>query len=165
MIPHTTKPEQKVEIYRIATEMSRAGLPALFVASIVEMASEYEGTFSLMELWAEEKNAKVREEIISDLQDEIDSHAERKRGIVRRPKISFDELEGIAAQIMKFKKELREKVDRWGGISKLAESTEIPQPSLSRFFNTPSMPRRITLYKIANAMKLSESDIRFPWAA
>ncbi len=165
MIPFTTKPEQKVEIYRIATEMSTAGLSAEFVSKVVDMASEYEGTFNLMELWSEEKSKKEREEIISDLQEEIDSHSETKKGPVRRPKISFDELEDIASQIMKFKKELREKVDRWGGVSKLADATGIPQPSLSRFFNSAAMPRRITLYKIANAMKLPEKEIKFPWAA
>ena len=165
MIPFTTKPEQKVEIYRIATEMSAAGLSAEFVSQVVEMASEYEGAFNLMELWSEEKEGKEREEIISDLQEEIDSYVERPHSIVQKPRISFDELEGIAAQVIKFKKELRKKVDQWGGISKLADATGIPQPSLSRFFNTPAIPRKITIYKIANALKLRESEINFPWAA
>jgi hypothetical protein len=32
--------------------------------------------------------------------------------------------------------------------------TGIPQPSLSRFFNSNAMPRRQTLIKIASAMKV-----------
>jgi len=39
-------------------------------------------------------------------------------------------------------------------LNKLAEITKIPRPSLSRFFNTPSFPRRSTLEKIAQALDL-----------
>ncbi|WP_407890448.1 helix-turn-helix domain-containing protein [Scytonema sp. NUACC26] len=48
---------------------------------------------------------------------------------------------------------------------KLSEKTGIPEPSLSRFFNSASMPHRTTLYKIANALKLTESQILSKWAA
>lgn len=64
---------------------------------------------------------------------------------------------------MDFKNRLRQAVDAWGGINKLARETSIPQPSLSRFFATASMPRRTTLYKIARALELSERDIATDW--
>lgn len=46
-----------------------------------------------------------------------------------------------------------------GGISKLAELTGIPQPSLSRFFNSNAMPRKATVLKIAKALNLDEIKI------
>jgi DNA-binding phage protein len=46
-----------------------------------------------------------------------------------------------------------------GGITKLAERTGIPQPSLSRFFNSVSMPRKSTLLKIAEALNLTQLEI------
>lgn len=50
-------------------------------------------------------------------------------------------------------------VDKNGGLKKLAELTEIPQPSLSRFFGSATMPRRTTLLKIARALNLSQIEI------
>jgi DNA-binding MurR/RpiR family transcriptional regulator len=54
-------------------------------------------------------------------------------------------------------------VDERGGIGKLAELTHMPQPSISRFFNTASIPRRATLNKFARALGLSEVQIETPW--
>ena len=69
----------------------------------------------------------------------------------------------VWARIRDFKERLRERVDRWGGINKLARETGIPQSSLSRMFASGSMPRRTTLYKIANAVGLDETAIAFDW--
>ena len=63
-----------------------------------------------------------------------------------------------------FKTKLRDVVDKNGGVSDVARLTGIPQPSLSRMLNSPSMPRRTTLYRIANALGLSEGDIVTDWA-
>ena len=43
-------------------------------------------------------------------------------------------------------------VDERGGISWLADQSKIPQPSLSRFFNTGSVPQRGTLLKLREAL-------------
>jgi DNA-binding phage protein len=51
-----------------------------------------------------------------------------------------------------------------GGISKLSELTGIPQPSLSRFFNSNAMPRRDTLLRIAKAMDLNGLRIDILWS-
>lgn len=77
----------------------------------------------------------------------------------------FDGLESIAKNIEGFKKGLRRLVDRNGGINELVKKTGIPQPSLSRFFSSQSMPRRTTLYKIADALGLSEDQIITDWVA
>lgn len=56
-------------------------------------------------------------------------------------------------------------MDNLEGVNKLASETGIPQPSLSSFLNSANMPRRATLYKIANALGLSEKEIITDWAA
>jgi len=165
MIPFTTSPEQKIRVYKIATKMAEAGLSVGFINDAVEMAEEYEGLHDLMVLWDEETDIYTQDETIADIQEEIDQHKELPRGIEQKPSISFDDLDRIANDIVDFKKSLRNEVDRWGGIAKLAEKTGIPQPSLSRFFNSASMPRRTTLYRIANALELTESKVLSKWAA
>ncbi|MEX1099389.1 MAG: helix-turn-helix transcriptional regulator, partial [Bacteriovoracaceae bacterium] len=77
----------------------------------------------------------------------------------------YSDLDLIAKNVTGFKAHLKTLVDQWGGVTKLAKATGIPQPSLSRFFNTGSMPRRTTLYKIADALNLSEKEIITDWAA
>jgi len=69
----------------------------------------------------------------------------------------------MAAEIKAFKDALRVRVDKWGGVAKLARATGIPQPSLSRFFRSVSIPRQTTIFKIMAAMDLSEKDITMPW--
>jgi DNA-binding phage protein len=78
--------------------------------------------------------------------------------------VRFDDLDQIAADVRKFKDSLRTLVDERGGIGKLAALTAIPQPSLSRFFNTSAMPRRTTLQKIARALGLSQIQIATEWS-
>ena len=167
MTQFTTTAEQRVELFEIAMEMKAGGLPARFIAAAVERAQEYEGTYDLMLLWRDVRDDpdadEEREQIVADLQELIDEHEDRPRGRREKPYIRFDDLELVANRVAAFKVELRKKVDAWGGISKLARETEIPQPSLSRFFATASMPRRTTLYKIARALGLSEGDIATDW--
>lgn len=165
MIPFTTSSEQKIRVYEIATKMAKVELSVEFITDAVAMAEECEGLHDLMVLWDEEIDIEIKDEILADIQEEIDRHKELPQGIQQKPYISFDDLDRIAKDIVEFKKYLRNEVDRWGGITKLAEKTGIPQPSLSRFFNSASMPRRTTLYKIANALELTESQILSKWAA
>ncbi len=160
-----TTPEQQIKVYEIATAMKAAGLASMFITDCVKHALEYEGTHDLMVLWAEASSQAERDEVIADLQDEVDMHLERPKKPTKRPYVRFDDLEGIAKNIEGFKKNLRRLVDRNGGISELAKKTGIPQPSLSRFFGSQSMPRRTTLYKIADALGLSEDQIITDWVA
>lgn len=163
MISFTTTSDQKVQLYEIATQMSAAGLAADFIAAAVKRAEEYEGTFELMALWRDETDPSEREETLADIQEAIDDGMERPNRIVERPYIHYNNLETVANKIRAFKAELRKMVDAWGGVMKLSAETGIPQPSLSRFFNSTSMPRRITLYRIAKAVGLSENDIATDW--
>lgn len=160
-----TSDEQKVRVYEIAAEMKKKGLPVKFICSSVEQALRYEGTHDLMVLWFEAENRKDRSEVLADLQDEIDNGDEMPKASFNKTYVKFDNLEVIAQDVLRFKKALRKIVDRQGGISKLAEKTGIPQPSLSRFFNSVSIPRRTTLYRIAAALNLDEKEILREWVA
>jgi DNA-binding phage protein len=61
------------------------------------------------------------------------------------------------------KARLRQIIDKHGGVSAVAKKSGIPQPSLSRMLGSASIPRRSTLYKIANALGLSEAEIVTEW--
>ncbi|MBI4821796.1 MAG: helix-turn-helix transcriptional regulator [Deltaproteobacteria bacterium] len=69
----------------------------------------------------------------------------------------------IPSQVLAHKQKLRDLIDRHGGVTQVARLCGIPQPSLSRMLNSASMPRRSTLYRIANALKVPESDVVGEW--
>jgi DNA-binding phage protein len=154
--------ERRVEAFGIGSTMKAQGLPSQFIARAVDLSEEFEGIFDLMRLWRDESDTGEREEIISDIQDLIDDCCQGSKA--QAAYIRFDDLDGIAADVRKFKDSLRALVDERGGIGKLAELTHMPQPSISRFFNSASMPRRVTLNKFARALNLSQVQIATPWA-
>ena len=166
MTLYRTTSEQQVRLYEIAAQMSKAGLTAPFIAAAVELACVSEGLYELFVLWEQLDGDPVeRAQVIADLQEAIDESEESAPRVVQRAKVSYDELDEIGKKVLAFKAKLRRKVDKWGGITKLAEVTGMPQPSLSRFFSSASMPRRTTLYKIARAMDLPDKEIVFDWVA
>lgn len=156
--------ENNLHVLDILHEMRRAGLESVFIRLLMENCQRYEGIRDLMQMWYEESDSNERDQIIADLQDSLDDIINAPQNPEERPYISFSDLENIKGDIKKFKRNLRDEVDRQGGISQLARKTGIPQPSLSRFFNSNSMPRRTTLYKIAKALNLSETAINFRWS-
>ncbi|MCC7403110.1 MAG: helix-turn-helix transcriptional regulator [Bdellovibrionales bacterium] len=160
------KAKELVRIFEIAVAMRAARLSPEFVVKSVRLALDYDGARELMLLWAQAPSAQDCEDVEADLQDEIDAHHSRsnlQRG--KRKVVRFDDVELIAKDIEGFKRHLRRIVDQQGGISALAHKTGIPQPSLSRFFNSVSVPRRVTLYKIARALGLRDDEIITNWVA
>ena len=112
-------------------------------------------------MWGEEDDPKERDEIIADIQELIvDCNQLGKKDL---PQIYFNDLDAVAQNIRVFKDSLLSEVDARGGITKLAEKTGIPQPSLSRFFNSNAMPHRVTLLKIAKALNLDAIPITNSW--
>ncbi len=158
--------ENDFHLLDIFNEMHHAGLESAFIFALMENCQKYEGIRDLMAIWFNESIPKERHKIIADLQDCLDDinntpyHSEKKQ----KPSLQTEDLNEIRKNVMQFKQYLREEVDRHGGISELARRTGIPQPSLSRFFSSSSMPRRTTLYKIAKALNLPESTIGFKWS-
>lgn len=160
-----TSPKQKIKLYEIATSMKASGVDDSFIANGVEIGLVYEGVFDLFELWAEEKDQNERNIILADIQDEIDEYKEQPKKPFKQPYITYDDLQDIAKNVESFKAHLKSKVDQWGGVTKLARETGMPQSSLSRFFTSSRMPRRSTLYKIAIAMRLPQREIITDWVA
>jgi DNA-binding phage protein len=152
----------RVESYAIGAEMKKVGLPDNFIVAAVTTANDFEGVFNLLKMWANESDPAERDAIVSDIQELIDDCAQPEK--VEGVYVRFDDLDRIASDVRKFKDSLRALVDERGGIGKLAELTTIPQPSLSRFFNTTAMPRRTTLNKIARALNLSQVQIATEWS-
>jgi DNA-binding phage protein len=155
-------PKQDVALFRIAQKMESAGLSADFISSAVKTALHYEGVADLIVLWANEDSRAERDEIIADIQDLINDC--KQASIEEYRFIKLNDLEQVKQHIREFKDELLKIVNEKGGISWLAKLTHIPQPSLSRFFNSNSMPRRQTLLTIADALKLDAIKINTPWA-
>lgn len=162
MCIHNDNPRD-LHVLDILNEMRRVGLESTFICSLMENCQRYEGIRDLMEMWFEETDPKERDKTIVDLQECLDDIEDLPQKPEERPFLGFDDLDVVRRNIAEFKKQLREEVDRHGGICELARRTGIPQPSLSRFFTSSSMPRRTTLYKIAKALNLPESAIGFKW--
>ena len=165
MTKYTTTPAQKVQVYQIAAKMKSAGLSDEFVSDAVALATEYEGAYDLMVLWSEESEQEAQGEIVADIQEEIDERLASPKRPTQKPYINLDDLDAIAANIVEFKAVLRVIVDKQGGISDLSRKSGIPQPSLSRFFSSASMPRRTTLYRIGLALGIDQGSIATKWAA
>jgi DNA-binding phage protein len=155
-------PDIKVEIVEIGHQMNQVGLPKEFIAAAVSTAFEFEGVYDLLKMWAADSDPIERDEVISDIQELIDDCSQQEK--VEEVYVRFDDLDGIAKNIRAFKDNLRAVVDQKGGIKHLSELTGIPQPSLSRFFNSATMPRRTTLHKIARALKLNQVQIATEWS-
>jgi DNA-binding phage protein len=152
----------QVEIVEIGHQMNQAGLPKEFIAAAVSTAFKFEGVYDLLKMWSTEDDTEEKNETISDIQELIDDCNQQEK--VESVYVRFDDLDGIAANIRSFKDNLRALVDQNGGVKRLSEITGIPQPSLSRFFNSATMPRRATLHKIARALKLSQVQIATEWS-
>jgi len=150
-----------VVLCEIAHQMKVVQLSDDFIAAAIKTALEYEGVADLLKLWGDETEEKERNEIIADIQDLIEDCQQKKQE--KFPRIRMNDLEAIANDIRAFKDSLLDVVNKKGGISHLAELSGIPQPSLSRFFNSTAMPRRTTLLKIAKALKLDAVEINTSW--
>lgn len=161
VVPLNENVKKQMHLYQIAIKMKKSALSEQFIVDAVRIASGSEGVFNLMQFWEDEKDKKERNEIVADIQDLIDDSSQK--GIVEKEYIRFNDLDSVARNIRAFKDSLLATVTERGGISQLAQLTGIPQPSLSRFFNTNTMPRRATLLKIAKALKLDKLKIEEKW--
>ena len=153
---------EQVKLFAIAVKMKKTGLADSFIVEAVRTALEFEGVADLMNLWMGEEDKKVRDEIVADIQEMIDECAPKEK--VEEIYVKFNDLDAIAKNIRAFKDSLLQMVVARGGISKLSELTGIPQPSLSRFFNSDAMPRRATVLKIAKALDLGEIKMDILWS-
>jgi DNA-binding phage protein len=164
MIPFKTTPEQTMRLAAIMVDMKAAGLQESFIVAAHEIARTDQGVFDLMALWQDAvADASERDEIVADIQESIDDYQEAPAAPEQRPYIRFDDLGNVTQSVQQYKAKLRQIIDRHGGVSAVAAKAGIPQPSLSRMLSSASMPRRSTLYRIANALDLPETEIATEW--
>lgn len=149
--------DAKIELMEIGLLMCKTGLSNKFVAAAVESAFKFEDIYYLMKLWIDEDDNAERKEIAQDIQYLVNDYVKNERS--KRVYIHFDDVTSITKNIKEFKNALRLKVEEAGGVVTLSKKTGIPQPSLSRFFNSTSIPHRVTLLKIAKALSLKQVEI------
>lgn len=156
--------EQQVDLFEVGLQMRNAGLPAKFVADAVDVGREYLGVYELMTMWAEIEDEKEREAVVADIQEMIDE-CRSEPGHREERYVEFTDLDAIAEDVRAFKDSLRLEVDkRCESLTELSDKTGMPVSSLSRFFNSASMPRRSTLLKIADALDMSAVEISTDWS-
>lgn len=164
MIPFKTTPEQVLNLAFIMVEMKKAGVAPRLIVDASELARNDQGVYDLMALWLDATNDPAeRDEIVADIQESIDDYRDAPSQPQQKPYIGYDKLGDVAKRVLAEKAKLRDLIDKYGGVSAVAQKSGIPQPSLSRMLNSPSIPRRSTLYKIANALGLPETDIVTEW--
>ena len=164
MIPFKTTPDQVLKLASIVVAMDKAGLDKTFIVAADELARWDQGIYDLMAMWLDADDSAERDEIVADLQDSLDDYADAPAEPMKKPYIKFEKLDDVVQKILTDKDRLRALVDKHGGVSAVARKSGIPQPSLSRMLNSASMPRRTSLYKIANALDLSEAEIVTDWS-
>jgi len=158
-VPFATTDAQKLQLAEIMVKMKKARLDENFVAAAAKVAWDDQGAFDLMALWAEASRKSERDELVADIQDTIDDYASAPSEPTKLPNVRFDQLDEVAKQVLASKAKLRDVIERHGGVSAVAKKAAIPQPSLSRMLKSPSIPRKATLYRLANAMNISELQI------
>lgn len=157
--PAQSDADRTIRLAAIVTAMANAGLPSGFVAACNKYALSDQGIYELMELWSEAVTEEDRDQALADLQELINDKRSLPAKPEERPYITFDSLDRVGESIAAHKGRLRVLVEKNGGVVAVAKKMGVPQPSLSRMLNSGSMPRRTTLYKLATALGVPESEI------
>ena len=158
--------EQFLHAASIAGEMHAARLPAEFVAAVLTLAREHRGVYELMAMWQTEQDSDERAATVADSAGVAGGrgggprapHGEAARRLRRARRRGREgrrrEDQAARNHRQERRRQRRRPVDRH------------PQPSLSRMLGSASMPRRATLYKIAAALGLDETEIEseFMWS-
>lgn len=64
---------KKVETIQILKKMIKYNLPDIFIFDAFHYSIQFEGIYELLQMWNEESDSQEKNEIISDIQDLIDS--------------------------------------------------------------------------------------------
>lgn len=153
-------------LYQMGAEMVQAGLSPDFVHETIELARRSRAGFELMSLWTEADTPAFKGKVVVSLQSLLDDEAEL--GELQEPlvqPITHRQADALVTKIRQYKDWLRGRVDRWGGVTKLATATGMPQPSVSEFFRSNSLPKRTTIERIRLAIGLSEQESVPEWLA
>jgi len=143
----------------IANKMASRAVPLTFAIALIDLvASDHRSIYEIMALWDEAVTDEDRNEAIADLQELLDD-MERKGPKRELQYLNFEDLKPYGQKMIEYKNRLRAIIDNHGGVSKVAELSGIPQPSLSRMLNSAAAPRQTTIHKIARALQLPEAEL------
>lgn len=65
------KATRQTELFEIGAQMRVRHLPEEFIASAIEVATEFEGVYDLMKMWEAEASSEESDEIVADIRDMI----------------------------------------------------------------------------------------------
>ncbi len=147
-----------------ARMMKDDNAPLPFVIAALKAAMTSKAVFLQLQLWDEfADHPEDQAEVLADIQEYLDARSEDSEKAKRS--ISEDVTLQVIKDVMELKDRMRAQLEAEGvSLKELSERTGMASPSLSRFFNTASRPRRTTLRKIAEAMDWNEADIASDWA-
>jgi DNA-binding phage protein len=157
-------PNETVTICKIASEMAEAKLPVEFIAKSVKVASESKSGFDILLLWKEADTQDFKDRVVILLDkffDDLEDFQTTKT--YKANMTSENELDELTQTVLDYKQWLREMVNKWGGISKLSKAIGVSQPSISDFFRSASVPKKVTVDKIVNAIHLKDKKTYPSW--
>ena len=156
-----TDDEKNLELIRIAIEMKRHGFPRNFIEKVCSLSLNMKGLYSLLRNWADVNDKEKKDEYLIYIEELMADAEQMELPLLNN---ACGEKSDLAALIRDFKTALRKKVLAVG-LTKVAKSAGIPQPSLSRLLNPEnlSMPRISTLTKIGRVLNLKEEEYLRDW--
>lgn len=145
--------EEKNEIISILKNLIEKGYSKVFIYDCLIYSRKHESMYELLQIWNQSNDENEKDEIIANLQDMIDDC----QYVPKEPiEIDLSDIDNISKNLRAFKDALSIIINEKGGIKILSEKTGIPQPSISRLLNTYSIPQRVTLLKIKNALGIDK---------
>lgn len=138
------------EIIAIGLRMVVAGVPFDFVGRVVAVAHESRGVADMLRVW--DAHVDDRDEAVVAMHEVLEDRDPACKHVVVTTTADGSR---IAEERKAFKANLRRLVEEQGGVSRVAELSGIPQPSLSRLLNSLSEPRSSTLHCLAGALGCS----------
>ncbi len=151
------------DIYEVAPDwLNQKGYDNDFLVTVLELSRTQTPFYKMLQLWSESASHE-REEIMADLEEMVEEFQNRPTTPVELPYVSMDKLSSIANKVVEYKKFLKERVAKHGGVSAVTKKCKMSQPSLSRFLNSASLPRKTTLEKLAKALELTQKEMTFEW--
>jgi hypothetical protein len=158
------KPDEIVTVCKIASDMAKAKLPSEFIAKAVQVAWESKSGFDILMLWQDADTQEFKDRVVMLLEKFFEDLEDFESTKIYESQVkSVQELDELTQKIMDYKKWLRSVMDKWGGVSKLAKTIGVSQPSMSDFFLSASVPKKVTVDKIANALHLNDENMYPNW--
>jgi len=161
---NTARIEVLDDIYEMSEKWrQQTNLDKEFLLGVLELAKERTPFYKMLDLWSQ-SSLEERAEIIADLEEMFEDYKNRPSSPVELPYVPMEKLSSIAREIVAYKSFLKAKVKEHGGVTEIARKCGIAQPSLSRFLNSGTLPRKSTLEKLAKALKLTQKEMSFEWS-